>query len=307
MLDLRQFLASDIGPITIVSPFIKRDALEAAFSLVDADAPVDLFTRWLPIEVAMGVSDLAVFDWARERANARVYLLRELHAKTYLRGTTVAVGSANLTGRGMGWTANPNLELLLTVPGDSPEVLRLLDVLRARSTPATASIRRAIQRAADNIGDRVPLAQLTAAGEQLGGQVSMGQNAPGWIPATSEPRRLFDAYSPSGGMSMLLSTQEDAERDLAFLQVPEGYDRERFIGHVRAVFMQSSVFQVADSALEAGNDVQRTLETDLGLSPDEAAQGWAILAEWLTYFFRDRYRTELPDAAYRIVRSRVVE
>jgi hypothetical protein len=305
--DLKKFLAAEEGLITIVSPFIKRAALEQAFSSVQLDTPVELFTRWLPIEVAMGVSDLSVFDWASERGHARVLLLRELHAKAYIRGTRAAIGSANLTGRGMGWAYNPNLELLLAVPKDTPEIVRMLDILRSRSIPATGSIRRAIQDAADRIGDHVRLDQLSAAGDQGVDEEAVGHGSSGWIPATSEPRRLFDAYSPSGGISILQSTQEDADKDLAYLQVPEGYSRQRFIGHVRAVFMQSSVFKVVDSALQKGNHAESALMADLGLTSDQAALGWVILVEWLTYFFRDRYRAEAPEAAIRIVRSRAVE
>ena len=306
--DLAAFFRGGDDTVTIVSPFIKRTALERACAEVDPCRTVGIFTRWLPIEVALGVSDLSVYDWAMDRGNTEIFLLRELHAKAYITGERAVVGSANLTGRGMGWVPNCNLELLVEVPRQTPEVAALMDLLLTRAMPATSTIRKTIAEAAERIGDQVPLNQLTAdadlSTDDDNTRLGLG---PAWTPKTAEPRRLFDAYAPAGGMSILKSTQEDAEQDLAFLQVPSGYDRQRFIGHIRAVLMQSAVFRVVDSALAEGEDPGSALEEHLGFSDEEAERAWTIVADWLLYFFRDRYRVEAPPGAFRIVRSRAVE
>ena len=59
-------------------------------------------TRWLPQEVAAGVSDPEILDMLEERGNFTLSLVDRLHAKLYIAGERCLAGSANVTLAGLG-------------------------------------------------------------------------------------------------------------------------------------------------------------------------------------------------------------
>src|SRR3546814_15701150 len=81
------------------------------------DIAVTCVTRWRPDEIAAGVSDLEVFDLIRARASGTLLLQPHLHAKLYRTGDRRLLGSANISGRALGWHEPANLEILLAEAG----------------------------------------------------------------------------------------------------------------------------------------------------------------------------------------------
>ena len=100
--------------VSIIAPFIKLDALQSLLSVIPASSHIRCVTRWIPREVALGISDVQVFDALVERGNATVSLVDNLHAKMYIAGTRCLVGSANLTLAGLGERGeHSNIEVLV--------------------------------------------------------------------------------------------------------------------------------------------------------------------------------------------------
>src|ERR1700761_8118340 len=108
----------------LCAPFVKIGALEPVLGALAPAVDVLLFTRWRPEEVAAGVSDTAVLGLIEGRGG-RVFLCDSLHAKAFIFDDVALVGSANLTARALGWTAAPNLEVLIEVSADLAEVVGL--------------------------------------------------------------------------------------------------------------------------------------------------------------------------------------
>ena len=54
-------------------------------------------TRWLPREIAAGVSDPEILDVLEERGNFTLTLVDNLHAKIYVADENCLVGSSNVT------------------------------------------------------------------------------------------------------------------------------------------------------------------------------------------------------------------
>jgi len=316
---LLSFLEAQAGEVILVAPFIKSAALEEVLTVLPGDVGIVVYTRWVPSEVAVGVSDLEVFDIVEARPLGEVRLLRDLHAKTYVRGTGALVGSANVTNAALGWSRAPNVELLVSVARDTKEVNDLLAVLKRRSRPASRAIRQAIKRAADQfredrglealarwrVGDDSRRKSSGNSEERSGSDTEEMSGV--WLPRTSEPRRLFDVYAPSSPVRMLASTIEDGKADLQALEVPPGLRREEFVAHIRAMLTQEPVYAIVDDAVAVGEDPADALEAEFALPSTAAGDAWSVLGDWLMYFFPDQYRVDAPESAYRMVRSRTVE
>lgn len=157
----------EVGPATIVAPFVKTKALERLAPYIDGH--LTLYTRWLPHEVAAGVSDLEVFDVV-ENLGGEVRLHPRLHAKVYLRGNRALAGSPNLTLTGLGFRDPAGIELLVPVILPSQPVTNLLEHLK-RSTPvATEDDRRVVAEQAAKV-DAARIHPRRVADEMYGDEI----------------------------------------------------------------------------------------------------------------------------------------
>ena len=111
---IRALFENTEDDVSIIAPFIKIDALRSLLKVVPSGIHLRCVTRWLPEEVAIGVSDLEILDLLEERGNFSLALVDSLHAKLYIAGDRCLVGSANVTlaGLGEGGDSN-NIEILV--------------------------------------------------------------------------------------------------------------------------------------------------------------------------------------------------
>lgn len=138
---IEYILAREQGPIVLISPFVKVKALKRLCA--EYDVPVTLYTRWMPHEVAAGISDLEVLDVILE-TGGDVRLHPRLHAKLYLRGFSAMAGSANTTLTGLGFSDPAAVELLVPVALPSEPITALLDLLDRTTPRATQADRAAV-------------------------------------------------------------------------------------------------------------------------------------------------------------------
>ena len=143
---VEELLGEESGPVVIVAPFVKASVLRRLCAVIDS--PLTLYTRWIPHEVAAGVSDLEVFDIVQD-LGGQLRLHPRLHAKVYLRGSNAFVGSANATLTGFGFRDPAGIELLVPVILPSAPITDLLDYLDQTTPVATEGDRHAVaERAA---------------------------------------------------------------------------------------------------------------------------------------------------------------
>ena len=99
--------------LVIFSPYIITSQLEAL--ILRAKARVTIITSWKVRDLWLGVSDLALYDLSK-KLKFRVYINNQIHLKAYIQDwETCIIGSANLTGRGLGSSSNFNYELCRSV------------------------------------------------------------------------------------------------------------------------------------------------------------------------------------------------
>ncbi len=136
-------------------------------------------------------------------------LCDRVHAKLFRFDDVALVGSANLTAAALGWSANPNLELLIEVPARAPEVAVLEASLARDAVPASAEIAAAVERAA---------ALLPTVSPKVGSADSPPLRPGSWHPLLREPRDLTIAYS-QGPDRLSSASATAAAADLSALEI----------------------------------------------------------------------------------------
>jgi hypothetical protein len=279
----------------LCAPFTKRGIVERVTEILDPAVEVTLFTRWRPEEVAAGVSDTAVLALLENRGG-RVFLHDPLHAKAFIFDDIALVGSANLTARALGWTASPNLELLIEVAADTAEVVSLQEELGRGAVRATPAMADEIERVAALLPP-APVVPPETAGDHP-------QGAP-WHPRLREPRELFVAYRGDGGR-LSRQSSEAAAADLACLEPPTGLEREAFEALIGTRLLQEPVVLWVDAALSEPRrfgEVRDLLMGRLDLGREEAGYAWQTLMRWLLTFAPRRYSRSTPSHSEILVRT----
>lgn len=109
--------------VVLVAPFIKQPTLRRILNSVPQNVTMTCVTRWEPLEILAGVSDIEVWELLRTRPQASLHLRMSLHAKYYRSDQCVLVGSANLTDAALGWSQRANLELLIPISADEEDIV----------------------------------------------------------------------------------------------------------------------------------------------------------------------------------------
>ena len=104
---------SSTRELLIVSPYIKAKAMQRVFELASSACQITVYTQWSPYDIAVGASDLDVYDLITGRNSGEMFLCPKLHAKYYRADDRFWFGSANLTLSGLDLgDSYPNLEIL---------------------------------------------------------------------------------------------------------------------------------------------------------------------------------------------------
>ena len=262
--------------VLLCAPFIKTTVLRALLNCVRVDVPVRIVTRWVPEEIAAGVSDLGIFDLVQAREKCSLQLLDNLHAKVYLADDDVLVGSANLTGRALGWSSSPNVEILTRVSAGDDSVIRCLAALENARTATQEEMGR-IRQLVDAMKSS-PLPEGAEADDAI---------ARPWLPTLGAPSRLFEAYLPQARERLTQPVVDAADVDLKALDIRAGLSQDEFREAVKAGLRTMTatrrILEAARSDLSdsAGADLVKELSSSDDISPQVQ---WAIVREWITYF-----------------------
>ena len=271
---LIETLCTGASQLFIASPYVKAEALNRVMEQLDADASLTCITRWNIDELVGGASDLEcraiVLDFG-----GSFQLHPSLHAKYYRIDDEVLIGSANLTASAMGWSRQPNLEILCRPREDfdGPAFQEnLLDGARDVSDLEFARWEACVDAFAqgDNQAQAIPS--------------SLGH----WRPATRDPRHLELAYQ--GRYDQIASSDEQraANQDLKSLAVPTGLSSDQFESWA-SICLLTTPF--ADAVLDVRHmdpvDASRIIAESYALSPTEARRGLETVLNWLVFLAPD--------------------
>ena len=272
---VRTLLHRATDHIQLIAPFIKLDVFRAVLAATPASVRrIDCVTRWSAAEVAAGVSDPEIVQLVHEDERLRVRLCHNLHAKLFLADTAGLAGSANLTRKAFGTTARHNLELLVEVDADHPEIQHLLQHIELTAVSATEAMAVAIREQAKLLHETEGTAIIVP-----------GEDAPlaAWYPITRRPDRLYAAYLGKADASP--AVRDGYVHDLAFLGVPPGLDEAAFNEAVRQrLGAIPEVSRLLKGERLTNLDIQLSIGKRIELGPSEARRVAETIAEWLKHF-----------------------
>ncbi len=280
--------------VILAAPYIKLGTLERVAAEIRAPV-LTCITRWLPVDVASGVSDLEVLDLIRGLAGAKLLVHPHIHAKYYRGDQRCLVGSANLTGRGLGWVTPANAELLVEVRQN--ELEHWERELVSESIPATDALREKLR----NEADQLAASTWKLAIPEADSRQTEDATAP-WIPLCPRPDRLWDVYEDRGEETMVTSAWSAGVQDLERLRLPRGLTRDAFYAYIVAALKRVDLVREVDRLADHGladSEAQAFLEERLGSkAPYPSTEMWRVLKAWLVHFLGETYRLEVGQEVF---------
>ena len=269
----------------IVAPYIKANALVRILDAVDSITSLTCVTKWQPHDIAAGVSDTECRTIVKEHGGA-FWLHPSLHAKYYRLNDDVLIGSANLTLAGMGWAAQPNLEILTLAGKDFDPDAFERELLKDARQISDEEFRNW-----ETIARATTKKYTPADGEQ-----SLLQT---WRPSTRDPRNLELAYGGKLEEIASFDEQRSAARDIQDMQIPQGLSAEQFHAWSLTCLLTSSftnaVIGFQDTDIQAA---ARTLAKAYGLSVTEARRDIETVQNWLAFFLPNPPHHRRDSSAY---------
>lgn len=244
--------------------------------VVPAETHVRCVTRWLPEEVAQGVSDLAVLDLLEARGNSRLMLVDELHAKIYVRGSACLAGSANVTLAGMGITSHSNIEVLVESTVEDPGVADALSEIARREREATRVVAETVRA----------LASSYAADSAEGGENNI------WFPKSRRPQEAYQVYSRGPAEAYLSNAESQLVSDIVQANLPAGLNRGEFIHEMRVLLsnipLSKALLMSDDDAIVSRADAH--VQLGPWCSSDYSVSDlWTAFVQWMVHFFPDKF------------------
>ena len=292
--------------VLIVAPFMKEHALQRILDATSDDvAEVICVARFRPEDVVAGVSDLGVYDAICKRAGARLRLHSYLHAKLFRADEECLVGSANVTGRALGWANPANLELLIDAPASHPSIVILEKRLLQESIEVTDEIWESLSTEVERL-----LAQRSEQDDEEARAPSF--DSANWLPTCSVPDQLWNVYSGKKINVVLESNVNAAKEDLRALDVPGGLPEIAFYAAVSIAFKGMPIVETVRGQIEDGirdkdgpELVAAFAEGRRLLDTYESSDLWDILKEWLAIYLREEMQLETEGEVLRPRRSRI--
>lgn len=278
--------------VVVAAPYIKSHTLRRLIAAIPKTVTTFIcVTRWLPEDIASGVCDLEILDDTLA-VNGGVLLVHpRLHAKYYAGGDRCLVGSANVTGRALGWHAPANVELLVTLPSSFAGIHEWEVALLESAIPATPELRARLHKESERIKASTTfnlIPEVEGPDEE--------HTPPLWVPSCPVPDRLWLVYQGVGADRMVSSAYDGAKRDLAVLRPPGGLSQPLFEAYIAGVLkLMPLMVEIGRLAAPGLTDSQALAFLADRLPPSEDVpyeQVWRVLKLWLTHFLPQYYRLE---------------
>ena len=256
----------------IVAPYIKVGPLTTVLDQLGTGASVECFTRWIPVDIQVGASDLDCRTAVIDRGGA-FRLHNRLHAKYYRFDDRVLVGSANMTASGLGYPRHGNLEILCE-PG-TPFVPAVFEAVLRRESRMVSDDDFRLWQQCPAI-ERGFLPSIADSGER-----SLDE----WKPQARNPDYLWLCYC--GNEDQIVSGEQRAlaSLDLRILDVPLGLTPESFRDWIR-LSLEASPFvdTVRNFGSRSDSVVWDSVAAQWGVNRSMAARWVSTAQNWLRFF-----------------------
>lgn len=277
--------------LILIAPYIKVTTLEKIIESVATNVNLTCVTRWLPKDIASGSSDLAVFEIVNDR-NGSLWLRQSLHAKYYRSDEHVLIGSANLTNSALGWTSDPNLEILVPIDNSTYDNREFEEHVLSEAIEVDLDLYESMAAASKswpNLDIEYKLDDTVFLQDPESLRI--------WIPASRFPTNLYKVYQDINSDNLPKLTREAGLQDLFVLQPPSGLDEELFNQTIGISLLTMPVFNLIDRQVVTSQRfgaMRDMLRQKYGFTNDEASRAWQTLIRWIRHFLPDRYEYTRP-------------
>ena len=284
---IRVLLESAVGSVAVIAPFVKVDALRSLLEVLPPGVHLRCVTRWLPREVAAGISDPEILDLLEERGDFRLSLVDRLHAKLYIAGNRCLAGSSNVTIAGLGEGDDSNIEVLVETKADDPAVVSTLEEISKAERPANRVMAQTARRLADSLSaSDTASADLDAS----------------WFPCSRRPEYAYHFYArpPTG---YVVTADRTLLVDVGRSNLQPGLGEDEFRAAIRSLLAAIPISQILLSSAEdltlTRGDAQSYLDRIVG-DRFSANDLWIAFVNWMAYFFSDRViKQQISEIALR--------
>ena len=260
--------------LVIAAPYIKADALSRILANVSPVVSLICITRWNPNDLAVGVSDTECRTISKARGGS-FRLHPSLHAKYYRIDDVVLIGSANLTSAAMGWSRQPNLEILCR-PGDDFNV----DIFQQYLFEGAREINDDEFTRWQSIS-KIDIQET----RKIASDISWLDT---WRPVTRDPRHLELIYRNREDAIASIDEQRAAKGDIQALQIPSDLTDEELRIWITACFLAAPFINtvIRLHAMETASTVH-SLASTYNLSATEARRDMETVQNWLAFLSPD--------------------
>ncbi len=268
--DLLAGVCSRAQYLIIAAPYIKSDALVRVLADVNPGASLVCITRWNPHDLVTGASDVECRTIVIKREGF-FRLHPSLHAKYYRADNVVLIGSANLTSSALGWTRQPNLEILCRPEDDFD----------------ADAFQQSLFDGSREIDDEEFKSWKSIADMTLQGRRRVVDEPPRldtWRPATRDPRHLEFAYQGKDDEIASFDEQRAAQRDMRTLRIPPGLTSAQVRTWISGCLFAASFTNTILRLHNMENlDVSRSLADIYKLSVTDARRDMETVQNWLSF------------------------
>lgn len=267
--DLLLQACSGAKSLFIVAPYIKADALAKVLNYIRPDASLTCITRWHPNDLIQGSSDVECRKLIIERGGS-FQLHPYLHAKYYQTDDIILIGSANLTLSGMGWSQQPNYEILCQAGHDFNSFSFRQELLQNTREISDAEYAHWEAIAKSNIHKNT-----------ITNELPLLDN---WRPATRDLGNLKLAYHNQMDDIASSDEQKSAQRDIQFLLIPDELSDEELNLWLSTCLLSSTFTNSVIHANELDvRNAYRFLTETYNLSIVDARRDMETVQNWLHY------------------------
>ncbi len=268
----------------LAAPYIKMATLTRVFNAIPADGQVKVVTRWRIDEIAMGVSDLEIWQLIKRRGNASLMLKPTLHAKYYRADQSIAFGSANLTDAALGWSKNSNLEILEVIDRAHTTLKEFEETLFNGTTVVDEKLYQIFLEALDTF----PRPQRKIDPE-IAEKASIKFD--NWRPCLRFPEDLYAFYSGKEA-TLTAAAREAAATDLALLQPPAALSSDAFKVWVRLAILQSAEFKDIDTFIVSSRRFGEMRNFIAARGAEDGSWSWQTWMRWILHFLPNYFLFE---------------
>jgi PLD-like domain len=282
---IRELLKSSTTNVSIIAPFIKTNSFKAILEVIPNEVFIKCVTRWLPNEIASGVSDPEVIYLLEERGNFSLTLADKLHAKIYISDDNRCLtGSANVTQPGLGEAnGDNNIEILVETTTSDVNISNTLHAISLIERPATHLEAEKARRLADSLKNTAIKTEYF------------------WFPKSKKAEKAYSFYcSPPKNV---FAVDHILLNDIADAKLPNGLNENEFNITVRSLLYQ---IPLAKSLLDGEKDMMLKQSDAFPILQLTAGSEytkfdlWLSFVNWISFFYSDCLITqEVTEIALR--------